>query len=571
MTLKHKLLVSLTLILTACQGGQDEKAHDHAAMQAGKTDMSSAEMSTAETGQYTCPMHPHYISSDPDGSCPICGMDLVPVSGGASDSGGIAVSPEMIQTMGIRTVKVGTFDLSSSLRAFGTVEPNTRLETMAASRLEGWIDNLTVRAEGDIVRRGERLYYIYAPDLIAAQKDFLASLQIGNERRIESVRQRLKSKGMQQSLIRRVETEKAVIERIPIYSESAGVVTELMVRDGDYIKPGDPIMRLQSYEKIWVVASVPESQLSQISVGQEADLQFESAPEANQSALVDYIYPTIDSKTRTADVRLSVDNSEGVLRPGAYANIVFDSAESAMKSEKMAVPTQAILYDSRGAHVIIALGDGRFESREIRVGRTTNGRTEILSGLKSGETVVASGQFMLDSEANLRDGFSKVSGTSLDYDPNTPLSDLPINESVLSQIDHIVDTALYFHEAIIDGYEIDPYFLDPTLKLINDLEIRFQESRLSPILKNAEQAISAAQEAKSGQALVNQLASLMTALDPWLTLGVPSHYNSKGLVFYSDMKTGRLWLQEKGLPANPYSNDIANEIAWPDPMEGKTP
>ena len=182
---------------------------------------------------------------------------------------------------------------------------------------------------------------------------------------------------------------------------------------------------------------------------------------------------------------------------------------------------------------------------------------------------------MLDSESNLREGFSKLSAPAVNFDSSTPLSELPIDATTLSQIDHMVDTALYFHEALIDGYAIDPYFLDPALTLIDGLQIRFEGSKLAPILDSAETAIFGAKENKSGEALALQLSDLMSALDPWLTLGAPSQYKTKGLIFYSDTETGRLWLQDRGLPANPYSNADASLIPWPDPMmtatESSTP
>ncbi|WP_034387920.1 efflux RND transporter periplasmic adaptor subunit [Hellea balneolensis] len=570
---KTALLFSAAVILAACEpasknGSALDTGHDHAAMQSGQSAQTSSMSAQSESTSYTCPMHPHYISEDPNGSCPICGMDLVPAKGAPTQDKAVAVSPEMIQTMGIRTALVGTSDFTQNQRAYGTVEPNTRLESMAASRLEGWINGLTVRAEGDIVRRGQRLYSIYTPDLIAAQKDYLASVQIGNERRIASVRQRLKSKGMQESLIERLTETREVIERMPVYAETAGVVTELMVRDGDYLKPGDPVVKLQAYDKVWVIASVPESDLPSMTIGKTATLTFESAPDAATIGEVDYIYPTIDTKTRTAQVRISVDNSSGSLRPGAYADILFEAEPSETPSTKLSVPSQAVLRDSRGAHVILALGDGRFEARDIKIGSSVSGRTQVLSGLSAGDRIVASGQFMLDSESNLREGFSKLNAPMAEFDGSTPLSELPIDAATLSQIDHMVDTALYFHEALIDGYAIDPYFLDPALTLIDGLRIRFEGSKLAPILDSAETAILGAKENKTGDPLAQQLAHLMSALDPWLTLGAPSHYKSKGLIFYADQETGRLWLQDRGLPANPYSNADAKVIAWPDPMMG---
>lgn len=570
-SLKTTFILGTAFVLMACDSAIKtasplDAEHNHAAMQSAQSSQKPQQTTHDRTEAYTCPMHPHYISNDPDGTCPICGMDLVPVKSTPSQDTSVSVSPEMIQTMGIKTVIVSVSDLTQSLRAYGTVEPNTRLESMAASRLEGWIKDLSVRAEGDSVRKGQRLYSIYTPDLIAAQKDYLASLQIGNERRIASVRQRLISKGMQNALVDRLSETRTLIEHVPVYAESAGVVTELMVRDGDYLKPGDPVFKLQAYDTVWVIASVPESDLHAITLGQTATLKFESAPEAAKSGTVDYIYPTIDTQTRTARVRLTVDNKAGSLRPGAYADITFESGKPKTQAKQLSVPSQAILRDSRGAHVILALGDGRFEPRTIQIGSSSRGRTEIISGLKQGDEIVISGQFMLDSESNLREGLSKMSGPAPVFDETTLLSELPIDAAALSAIDHVVDTALYFHEALIDGYTIDPYFLDPTLKLIDGLKTRFASSKLIPILEASEIAITEAKENKTGAPLARQLSELTSALDPWLTLGAPSHYKSKGLILYSDNETGRLWLQAGGLAANPYSNTNAKIIAWPDPM-----
>ncbi|WP_300425771.1 efflux RND transporter periplasmic adaptor subunit, partial [uncultured Hyphomonas sp.] len=482
---------SAALLLAACgapggsPGGQGEKPN-----------------ASSETQRYTCPMHPHYISTDPDGTCPICGMDLVPAdktqeptsSTGeilyykhpmgkpdtspvpkkdsmgmdyipvyADDTGsGVAVSPEMIQTMGIRTSPAETRDFSRVLRAFGTVETNERLENVTVSRLEGWIENLAVNAEGDTVRPGSLLYRIYSPDLIAAQKDYLNSFKIGNEARIASVRQRLRSLGMQNAAIDRLTETRQVIERVPVYAEAGGTVAELQVRNGDYVKPGTPILRLQSYAGVWVIASVPESDLPLVDTGMPVRLDFPSAPDAPGKGRIDYIYPTIDPKTRTAEVRIEVDNASGYLRPGAYADISLNIGGR----PRLSVPSEAILLGSEGARVVIAEGNGRFSGRAVETGISTNGRTEILSGLASGDMVVASGQFLLDSEANLKEGLAKLEAPeATSVDPETPLSEIPVDDQALAEIDHFTDMALYFHEALTDDYDIDPLFVDPALAL----------------------------------------------------------------------------------------------------------
>ena len=358
---------------------------------------------------YTCPMHPQFVFDDPDAPCPICGMDLVPVSEDPQrerrEGPFVEVAPEMIQTMGVRTARVETAFFGRTVRAFGSVESNERLESVAASRLEGWIQDLAVRAEGDLVAQGALLYRVYSPALIAAQKDFLAGLDAGREERINSGRQRLLSLGMQAAVVDELIERREVFEGLPVYAEAAGTVISLAVREGDYVKPGTPILSLQSYTRVWVIASIPEADLALVEPGLPVFLAFPSAPGAAGKGEVDYIYPTIDSKTRTGDVRIEVDNPTGALRPGAYADIQFSLGSD---EARLSVPTEALLRDNRGEHVIVALGNGRFAGRQVETGVRAGSRTEILAGLEPREEVVVSGQFMLDSEANLREGFAKM-------------------------------------------------------------------------------------------------------------------------------------------------------------------
>ena len=540
-------------VLSLIRGDQVAEAHATAA---------------ADPQLFTCPMHPHYIATDPDGNCPICGMDLVPTQGAAAgpSDGAVAVAPEMIQTMGVRTAPAEHAPFVRTVRAFGNVDTDERLETVSASRLEGWIEDLTVRAEGDPVRAGELLYRVYSPALIAAQKDYLASLQVGNEKRIDAVRQRLRSVGMQPAAIARLTESRTVVERVPVYAEATGTVSRLDVREGDYVKPGTSVLRLQSYSDVWVIASIPEAELSLIAAGLPVSLSFPSAPEGPAEGRVDYIYPTIDPHTRTADVRILVDNAAGHLRPGAYADIRFELDSDVTR---LSVPNEAILRDSRGAHVIVALGGGRFAGRAVETGPSANGRTAILAGLAEDEAVVTSGQFMLDSEVSLRGGLARLEAPPpVLAGPDTPLSELPLDPTTLAQFDHLVDMALYFHEALIDDYRIDPYFVDPALQIGEVLKTRFRQTRLVPVIDHAQAALRAAKESLAGPALAGDLASLMTALERWLLDGAPAHYDTLGLVLYRDDETGRLWLQQGGPPANPYGAHPATVVAWPDLMAG---
>lgn len=322
----------------------------------------------------------------------------------ATASATIEVSSAMLQSMGVRTAAARVTPLGQKLRAFGTVEADERQENVTVSKLEGWIESLNISAEGDAVSRGTLLYRVYSPELIAAQKDYINSLSIGNDKRISAVRQRLRSLGMQERVVNTLKSTQTVVDKVPVYAEADGVVASLSVREGDYVKPGTPILRLQSYQNVWVIASIPEQDLSKVFAGLEATLRFPSAPDANITGTIDYLYPTIDIRTRTGKVRIEVNNAQGLLRPGAYADIEF-MLES---QSRLSIPAEAILRDSRGSHVILALGDGRFGSRSIRTGASSGELTVVLDGLEDGERVVTSGQFMLDSEVNLREGLSKL-------------------------------------------------------------------------------------------------------------------------------------------------------------------
>jgi Cu(I)/Ag(I) efflux system membrane fusion protein len=313
----------------------------------------------------------------------------------------------MIQTMGVRTAPAEVTAFTLTVRAFGTVETNERLETVSASRLEGWIQDLRVRAVGDVVAKGELLYRIYSPALLTAQKDYLLNLDKGDERRLAAVEQRLRSLGMQASVIRQLAASGQAIESVPVFAESGGTVSALSVREGDYVKPGDPLLRLQSYAEVWVIAQIAEQDLPLLRGDLRVKLAFPSAPDAADEGHVDYIYPTIDPATRTGQVRIVVDNERGSLRPGAYADVSIDLGGE----PRLSVPTEALLRDSRGAHVIVALGEGRFAGQAVQTGTSAAGRTEILAGLEAGQSVVTSAQFLLDSEVNLREGLDKLTGT----------------------------------------------------------------------------------------------------------------------------------------------------------------
>lgn len=399
--------------------------------------------------QYTCPMHPHYIS-DHEGTCPICGMDLVPVAGATENTmdekkvsgekkilywvapmdsnyrrdkpgkspmgmdlvpiyetgdapGTVKISPETIQTMGVRTTKAEKAPFGTEVRAVGIVEADKRTQQELTSRTEGWIEGLKIEAMGDTVAKGDVLYRLYSPELISAQKDYISALATGIKGRINATRKRLEFMGVQPGTIATITSGRKDIEKLPFYAEAAGTVSKIMVREGSYIKPGEMIAQIEDYSNVWVEASVAEKDMPFISSEAEAKVRFPNLNNKMIKAKVDYIYPTIDATTRIGKIRLLVAN-EGDIRPGLYADVMFET-----KSEqRLSIPTEAILHDADGEHVIVALGDGRFAPRDIETGIAGGGRTEVLSGLEEGANIVVSSQFLIDSESSLRESLTKM-------------------------------------------------------------------------------------------------------------------------------------------------------------------
>lgn len=551
-----------------------------------------------EAEQFTCPMHPHYIA-DEMGTCPICGMDLVPVARSQVPASGqrdilyykhpmglpdtspvpkkdsmgmdyipvyadadrgpiVTVAPEMIQNMGVRTAPASEVVFGRQIRAFGTVAPSPRLETVVASRVEGWIENLSVTAEGDTVERGQLLYRFYSPDLQAAQQDYLAARRSSSSGRARSASQRLRSLGLQDAAIEALQSSGQVQDGIPVIAEADGTVSSLSIRDGSYLRPGDPIMRLQAYDTVWIEAEIAEQDLSAISVGTEATASFPADPAKDRKVAVDYVYPTVDGATRTGRIRFVLDNPNGALRPGAFADVRL----SPNRAARLSVPRSAVLRSSEGDRVILALGEGRFAPRPVQTGLSAEGRTEVLAGLQPGDEIVVSGQFMLGSEASLREGFTKLTPPEAAPlpDPGTPLSALPMTTERHSLIDHYIDAALYLHEALTDGYAIQPSFLDATLQAGTVLNRTFGATALGAILDEANTAMRTAQNAADDGDLRDALAQLSAAMEPWITDGAPDHYARKGIVLFRADDGGRLWIQD-GLPAaNPYGTGSASVV-----------
>ncbi|MGE3065843.1 MAG: efflux RND transporter periplasmic adaptor subunit [Hyphomicrobiaceae bacterium] len=513
----------------------------------------------AEKGgvRYTCPMHPHYIS-DHAGACPICGMDLVKLEAGpeaGSESRQIVtIAPEVVQNMGVRIAPAERASFGRSVRATALVMENERTRSVMTARVEGWIEDLKVTAVGDPVKKGMKLFEMFAPELVVSQRDYLTAMRERDPRRLEATETRLRAFGVQDQAMRQLAAEGREMQRLPFYADRDGVVAELPVVSGEYLKRGASVLRIQDYGTVWMVVSVAEKDLGLIGARTRATLSMPSLPGRTFETHVDYVYPTLDAKTRTGRVRLVVDNKDGVIRPGSFADVSFEIDAA----PRLAVKSEAVLQSGRGDYVVLALGDGRFEPRLIEPGVVSGGWTEVRKGVSAGEQVVVSGQFLIDSESALKESFHKLERMHM------PLPLLATSNAELAMIDHFVDAAIYLHEALVDGYEAEPKFLQPAREIRDLLWPKFGTTKLSFVLDDAAKAIGEAQTARSESQIKAALAKLVEAIKPWMMEGAPKHYAGKGVGVFREAESGRLWIQRGTRPFNPYGKATASRVPWPD-------
>ena len=371
----------------------------------------------AEIQAYTCPMHPHYISEQA-GTCPVCGMDLVPVKqhNNARDEHAehhhahhnmeeahsvIAIPPQTIRNMGIRTEKATITNMGGQIRSYGVIVPNERLQKKVYSRVEGWISALGVSAVGDNIKQGEHLYTIHSPDLVLAQHDLLSLERRGRNIDLSKLFVHYE---VDKEFIRTLRSSGKVKENVPYYSSYSGTVTKLYVRPGSHVTRTTPLMETEDYSSVWVEVHVAQKDLPFLTKGDTATITFSGTDYAKETTTIDYIYPEINPDSRTGRVRLVLENPDQSLKPGAYTDVTFETRIR----QRLNIPSEAILRRSDGEFVVIAPGNGRFQPRQVHTGLYRQGRTEILHGIKAGESVVVSGQFLLDSESSLRDAFRRM-------------------------------------------------------------------------------------------------------------------------------------------------------------------
>jgi len=368
----------------------------------------------ADKQLYTCGMHPQIIQDHP-GNCPICGMKLEPVrkqaaqtseqsSGG--DNATITVDPVTIQTMGVRVGEVTEGPLEKSIRTVGVVDFNETALADVTAKFKGWIDKLFVDATGQAVKKGEPLFETYSPDVYNAELEFASLTRSGNTALAKTTLERLSLLGVADTELEKLKSNPQPSRTITVFSPADGVVVEKTAVQGMMFEPGMNLYRLADLSLVWLKAQIYEQDMPFVQLGQEAVATIDSFPGQKFLGRVTYVYPTLDSKTRTAQVRMEFHNPGLLLKPGMFAKV---EMKSRISPSVALVPESAVLRSGDRATVFVALDGGKFDPREVILGpRDSSARYQVLQGVTPGEKVVTSAQFMFDSESQLREAIQKM-------------------------------------------------------------------------------------------------------------------------------------------------------------------
>ncbi len=392
----------------------------------------TAAHSEAAKQLYTCGMHPQVIQDHP-GNCPICGMKLTPIRNGAgsesasANPSAIAVDAATQQNMNLRTAAVARGPLRKTIRTVGTVDYNETALADVSTRIRGWIEKLNVDATGQLVHRGEPLFEVSSPDLYQPQQDFLLAVtnRFKNFRSIKTqytnAVRNLKLLGFQDSQIAEIETNHHVLKSFTVPAPISGFFIEKDAVAGQMVDAGIKLYRLADLGIVWVLAQVYEQDLAFVQLGQEAVVKVASMPGREFRGRVTFIYPTVDEKTRTAKVRLEFENPGYYLKPGMFASA---QIQAELESSIVLVPESAVLRSGAKNTVFVALDGGKFEGRDVALGvEAENAMIQVTSGLSAGERVVTSGQFLLDSESQLREAIDKMRGSTATVTPDITSAD----------------------------------------------------------------------------------------------------------------------------------------------------
>lgn len=421
------------------------------------------EISNEKDVVWTCSMHPQIRLPDP-GLCPICEMDLIPERrGGNMGSMKLEMTPEAIKLANVQTEYVGShskiYEAKKMLLTGKIMMDRTRFSTQVA-HVPGRLESLSVTYEGQSVRRGDITAYLYSPELIKAQKEYLSALELGddNDELLKAATQKLKTWKVSDEFISRLGSENKAIENYPVYAENSGVVTRQFVEVGDYLQRGEPLFEINNLNYLWVEFDLYESDLGRVSIGDKMSVEVPAFPGRLFTGTISFIDPVINESTRTTTVRLSVKNS-GELKPNMLATGTL-TGDDLKDQGPLLIPESSILWTGKRSVVYIrdtTMEVPTFEYREVTLGKRIGAYYEVEEGISSGEVLVVNGSFVLDATAQLNNKSSMINGVvkvkQFGSHKGVDFSD-EVNVSVKKELGIMISKYLIIKDALVNSDSI---------------------------------------------------------------------------------------------------------------------
>ena len=376
---------------------------------------------------------------DKPGKSPFMDMQLVPVYADSGASSGVQVSAAVQQNLGIRYATVRRATMSSSFDAVGAVQFDERRNVAVQTRVAGYVERLAVRAPMERVRKGQALATVFAPDWIGPQNELIALKRSGvSEDLITAARARLHALSVPDDLVRRSEEAGTAQARFTLVSTEDGVVAELGVREGVAVTPGVTLFRIASLQTVWAVAEVPEAQAARLVRGQKVKATLQADASQTFEGELKEILPEVSTATRTLKARFEVDNRAGRLTPGMLLRL----AVAGPQSERLVVSSEAVIRTGKRAVVIVRNAQGGFEPRDVSLGIDFGDDVEVVAGLNADDQVVASGQFLIDSEARLRSALGNMSAPASAVGASVPSNSAPMVHDAEGKVESATADAL---------------------------------------------------------------------------------------------------------------------------------
>lgn len=429
-------ICNMTLVLRP--EGHRESAPAASMSPAHSADHDKHQHASADT--YYCPMHPEKTGKSAKDRCPICGMNLVPKPNAVQMEAELPpgllpldLPPERVQLIGMRTAQARRAALPSSLSVVAVIAPTESAVSSVQTRFSGWVEELPVSQTGEAVKQGQLLARIYSPELLSGQEELLnargwqdtsSNGGAGAQRSLlENARNRLISMGMDSAELAEVEHTGKPHRLIEVRSPARGYVADKTALLGLFIQPGVELFRIADLSRVWALIEVFERDAGRLRIGQEASVSLASYPGETFRGKVTFVYPILNAETRTLRARIELKNPQLSLKPGMFANVALDTADGGA-TQALLIPREALVDMGEHQYVFVARKLGHFEPRAVNVGSRVADDVEIVAGLMEGETVVTTGNFLLDSESRLRSAISGPNAVASNIAPASACDDL---------------------------------------------------------------------------------------------------------------------------------------------------